>query len=92
VRLDAFNGSALKADWSVNTGDGSITVRLPESLDAEIDAHTGDGSVNANGVDTVTRAEREGDEEDRRSLRARIGKGGRTLRLRSGDGSINISR
>jgi hypothetical protein len=90
VRLDAFDGSALKADWSVNTGDGSITLRLPADLDAEIDAHTGDGTVNANGV--VSRVEREGDEEDRRSLRARIGKGGRALRLRSGDGSINISR
>jgi hypothetical protein len=32
------------------------------------------------------------DNDDRGSLRGKIGKGGRTLRLRSGDGSINITR
>lgn len=91
VRLDIFDGSALKTDWSVNTGDGSITVRVPANLDAELDAHTGDGGVHADGL--PVQAERSGDrDENRGSLRAQLGKGGRTLRLRSGDGSINISR
>ena len=91
VRLDVFDGSALKTDWSVNTGDGSITVRLPANLDGELDAHTGDGGVHASGIDSAVTAERN-DNDDRGSLRGKIGKGGRTLRLRSGDGSINISR
>ena len=91
VRLDVFDGSAVKTDWSVNTGDGSIAVRLPANLDAELDAHTGDGGVHADGIDSAVRAERDND-DDRSSLRGKIGKGGRTLRLRSGDGSINISR
>jgi hypothetical protein len=92
VRLDIFDGSTLATDWSVNTGDGSITLRLPRELDAEIDAHTGDGGVHAEGLPIA--AERIGGdgEQDRGTLRAQIGKGGRTLRLRSGDGSINISR
>ena len=91
VRLDAFDGSTLKTDWSVNTGDGSITVRLPNNLDAELDAHTGDGGVRANGLPAA--AERSSDDDrNRDSLRAQLGKGGRTLRLRSGDGSIDISR
>jgi hypothetical protein len=88
VRLDVTDGSVLKTDWSVNTGDGSITVRLPANIDAEIDGHTGDGGVHASGVDGVTSR----NEEDRGTLRGRVGKGGRTLRLRSGDGSIDISR
>ena len=91
VRLDLFDGSVLKTDWNVNTGDGSITLRLPANLDAEIDAHTSDGGVQASGVDGVT-ASRNDDDDDRSSLRGRVGKGGRTLRLRSGDGSIDISR
>jgi DUF4097 and DUF4098 domain-containing protein YvlB len=91
VRLDILDGSALKADWSVNTGDGSITVRLPRNLDAELDAHTGDGGVHANGLPTAAER-RTDDDRNRDSLRAQIGKGGRTLRLRSGDGSIDISR
>ena len=89
VRLDIFDGSSMKSDWSVNTGDGSISLRLPANLDADLDAHTGDGGVHASGIPAA--AEKSGDEE-RGSLRAQIGKGGRTLRLRSGDGSINISR
>jgi DUF4097 and DUF4098 domain-containing protein YvlB len=88
VRLDVVNGSALKTDWNVNTGDGSITLRLPANLDAEIDAHTGDGGVRADGIDGITSSR----DDDRGTLRGRIGKGGRTLRLHSGDGSINISR
>ncbi len=91
VRLEVSDGSALKSDWNVNTGDGSITVRLPRELDAELYAHTGDGGVHANGL--ATAAERsDNDDRNRDSLRAQIGKGGRTLRLNSGDGSIDISR
>ena len=92
VRLDVLDGSVVKTDWSVNTGDGSITVRLPANLDAEIDAHTGDGGVHANGVDEVTASRNDNDDDERRNLRGRVGKGGRTLRLRSGDGAIDISR
>lgn len=94
VRLEVLDGSALKTDWSVNTGDGSITIRLPRSLDADLDAHTGDGGVHADGLPVA--AERDSENRDNRerrdSLQAQIGKGGRTLRLRSGDGSINISQ
>ena len=92
VRLDVLDGSVLKTDWSVNTGDGSITLRLPRDLDAELDAHTGDGGVHADGLPVA--AERDGSDARRTATPCarRIGKGGRTLRLRSGDGSINISR
>jgi hypothetical protein len=93
VRLDVHDGSVLKSDWSVNTGDGSITLRLPANLDADLDAHTGDGGVHADGL--LVQAERDPENRDRKdtdSLRAQLGKGGRTLRLRSGDGSITISR
>ena len=94
VRLDVLDGSALKGDWSVNTGDGSITVRLPSNLDAELDAHTGDGGVHADGLAVAAERDTENrdNRENRDSLRAQIGKGGRTFRIRSGDGSINISR
>jgi hypothetical protein len=91
VRLDVFDGSALKTEWSVNTGDGSISLRLPRNFDADLDAHTGDGIVHGDGV-PVTAERSNDDDEHRNSLRAQIGKGGRTLRLRSGDGSIDISR
>ena len=65
-----------------------------KGLDAELDAHTGDGGVHADGLAVAAERDTENRDtrENRDSLRAHIGKGGRTFRLRSGDGSINISR
>jgi hypothetical protein len=88
VHVDAKEGSALKSDWSISTGDGSIAVELPGNIDAELDAHSNDGRVRANGFSGVSNR----NEDDRGSARGTLGKGGRTLRLRSGDGSIAINR
>jgi hypothetical protein len=89
VRADIVDGSVMKSDWTINTGDGSIALRVPGNLDAELDAHSGDGRVHADGI---AQAERSPDDDDSGTLRGRFGKGGRTLRLRSGDGSIDVSR
>ena len=88
VHVRAESGSAVKSDWSVTTGDGSISVELPADIDAELDAHSNDGSVHADGFSGVST----GRENDSGSARGRIGNGGRTLRVRSGDGSITIRR
>jgi hypothetical protein len=88
VHVDAEEGSALKSDWSVSTGDGSISVELPGNIDAELDAHSNDGRVRANGFSGVSNR----NEDDHGSARGTLGKGGRTLRVRSGDGSISINR
>jgi DUF4097 and DUF4098 domain-containing protein YvlB len=88
VNIDLDQGSALSVDSSISTGDGSVSLRLPAAFDAEIDAHSGDGRISARGLVETTPERR----RDRNSLRARVGNGGRELRLRSGDGSISISR
>lgn len=88
VRVSADDGSTVKNDWSITTGDGSIAVQLPTNIDAELDAESNDGRVRANGFTGL--ATSQGD--DRGSVRGRLGNGGRTLRLRSGDGSISIDR
>jgi hypothetical protein len=85
VSIDAADGSAMKSDWSVTTGDGSITVRLPQRFDAEIEAQSGDGAVIVNGASGNSSG------NDRGSFRGRVGAGGRTLSARSGDGSITVS-
>jgi len=89
IRVEVLDGSVMKSDWNLSTGDGAIALRVPRSLDAEVDAHSGDGRVHADGI---SRAEASGDDDDRGTLRGRFGKGGRAIRLRSGDGSIDISR
>lgn len=86
VSVEADQGSAMTEDWNVTTGDGSIVFRVPPGFNAEIDADSGDGTVRAEGGALPTTR----GEDDHESMRGRLGTGGRTVRLRSGDGSIRL--
>lgn len=88
VRIEASNGSTMKNDWRITTGDGRIALRLPSDFNASIDASTGDGIVRVDGIDTP----RTGDESERRRVVGQLGTGGATLHIRSGDGSIDVTR
>ena len=93
VRVTAEKGSALSDDWSVETNDGTVELRLPEDLAAEVDAVTSDGSIRSSHPHlTVPERRDEGEdrEDDRKSLKATLGGGGHTLRVRTGDGSIRF--
>lgn len=93
VRVTAEKGSALSDDWSVETTDGTVELRLPEDLAAEIDAVTSDGSIRSSHPHLSVperRGEDEDRDEDRRALKATLGGGGHTLRVRTGDGSIRF--
>jgi hypothetical protein len=90
VNVEATDGSVMKDDWRITTGDGGIGLRVPDRFNAEIDAHTGDGSIRVDGIDPPARQDRDG--SDRRDLQGRLGSGGPVLRLRSGDGSIDVLR
>ncbi len=85
LRLRADSGSRMAGDWSVDTGDGSIDLELPEPFDADMDVHTNGGRVS---VDSMTVK----GEISRSTVRGQMGAGGRNLRVRSGDGTITISR
>ena len=89
VRVDAAEGSSMKSDWRITTGDGRIALRVPSSFNAAVDASTGDGTVRVEGINT---AEASGDDSERRRVVGQLGSGGATLHLRSGDGSIDVSR
>jgi DUF4097 and DUF4098 domain-containing protein YvlB len=96
ITFRAEASTAMTGDWSMTTGDGGIAVYLPQDFAAELDAHTGDGSIR-NELTLVAEAggdrDRDGDDESsRRTLRAKLGAGGKTLKLRTGDGSIRLKR
>lgn len=86
ITLRAESGTVMKDDWSVSTGDGGVTVYLPADFAADLDAHTGDGTirseleVNAGGAT----------DDERRTLRGRLGSGGKVLKVRTNDGSIRL--
>ena len=79
-------GASMTEDWDISTGDGSVALHLPAVFSAELDAHTGDGSIRSD-LDVLSSSS---DEENRRTLRGRLGQGGRRLRVRTGDGSITL--
>jgi DUF4097 and DUF4098 domain-containing protein YvlB len=91
ITFRAESGTAMTEDWSMTTGDGGISVYLPPDFAAQLDAHTGDGSIR-NELKLQAEAEAGGDrtESSRRTLRAKLGAGGKMLKIRTGDGSIRL--
>ncbi|MBI3402811.1 MAG: DUF4097 family beta strand repeat protein [Acidobacteria bacterium] len=88
VTVRAESGSAPNADWNITTGDGSVTLEVPEDFGAELDAHTGDGRVRLQDV-TVSNVV---GEMGKSTVKGRLGSGGPALRVRTGDGSITVRR
>ena len=88
VTIQADKGSAADGDWDITTGDGSVTLAVPEDFGAELDAHTGDGSIR---MHDITLSNVTG-EIGKRNVRGRLGSGGPSLRVRTGDGSITLKR
>ncbi|MGB6483877.1 MAG: DUF4097 family beta strand repeat-containing protein [Candidatus Acidiferrales bacterium] len=86
VNAEVSSGSKITNDWSVRSGDGSVTLRLPDGLNADLDAHTGDGHitldfpVTTSGIISGT------------TIHGKIGAGGPPLLVHTGDGSIHISK
>jgi DUF4097 and DUF4098 domain-containing protein YvlB len=87
ITIEADEGSAMKDDWDISTGDGSISFHVPRAFNAEVDASSRDGRVRSD-IDGLTASN--DDDDDRGTLRGRIGSGGHTVTLRSGDGSITV--
>ncbi|MBI2833697.1 MAG: DUF4097 family beta strand repeat protein [Acidobacteria bacterium] len=86
ISLRAEPGSSMSADWDLASGDGGVVVYLPPDFNASLDAHTGDGSIRTDRDLTITF---EG-EIDRRTLRGKLGNGGKLLKVRTSDGSISF--
>jgi Putative adhesin len=89
----ADSDTRMEADWDITTGDGSVSLYLPAGFSANLDAHTGDGRIRTDlDVQNDRDLERDGDASDRerRTLRGRIGQGGKRLRIQTGDGGITL--
>lgn len=80
------SGSRMATGWTVHTGDGGVTLRLPEGFAADLDAHTGDGHIT---VDLPLKAEGEVHED---AVSGKINGGGQMLKVRTGDGSVHLAR
>jgi DUF4097 and DUF4098 domain-containing protein YvlB len=99
IRATIDADTVMADNWDIATSDGSVTVMLPGLFNAELDAETNDGSVRASHplLEDGTREDRgEGDREERRerrrTLRTKMGDGGKMFKIRTGDGTIRIER
>jgi Toastrack DUF4097 len=99
VRVTLEPDTVMTDNWDITTSDGTVVVTLPGLFNAEIDAETSDGAVRTNHplLDDDRGESREGEGRDerrerRRTLRSKLGDGGKILKIRSGDGTIRIDR
>jgi len=86
VDLRAGSGSTLAEEWEVRTGDGSVSVEVPQDLAADLHLHTGDGHIDVN-VPLTTEGRISGND-----VRGKLNGGGRVMTIQTGDGSISLRK
>lgn len=85
IEASVESGSKVASPWSLHSGDGSVTLRIPPDLGADLDAQTGDGGIHLDSPVSVKGTVREN------AVHGQLGAGGPALRITTGDGSIHIS-
>ena len=87
-RIDAtaLPHSSMAKEWSLHTGDGSVTLRVPTTLAADVELHTNDGHISLD-LPVEVNGRLGGN-----NIRGKINGGGRTLSVHTGDGSISLER
>ncbi len=86
IEAAATEGSKAESNWTLKTGDGDLTLRIPENISADVELHTSDGHIDLNMPVTVSGRTGE------REIRGRLNGGGRLLSLKTGDGSIRLEK
>jgi hypothetical protein len=86
VDARAMSGSVLATGWRLESGDGSVTLEVPENLAADVDLHTGDGHIDLDMQITTEGKIREGE------VRGKLNGGGNLLVIHTGDGSIRLRK
>jgi len=86
IEAQALAGSTMASGWTLHTGDGSVTLRLPANFAADVDLHTNDGEIT---LDMPVAVEgRLGG----RNIRGKMNGGGNLLTIHTGDGSIRLEK
>jgi len=86
VDARAAAGSALATSWRLETGDGTVTLEVPESLSADVDLHTGDGHIDLDMPITTSGKIRQNE------VHGKLNGGGNLLLIHTGDGSIRLRK
>jgi DUF4097 and DUF4098 domain-containing protein YvlB len=79
-------GTTPSGAWDIHTTDGDVELALPSGFAAEMDARAGAGRIFSEIPFSETR------ESSKRRLTGRLESGGSLITIRTGDGSIRITR
>jgi DUF4097 and DUF4098 domain-containing protein YvlB len=86
--LAIAEGSKLSSGSRIESSDGSVKLRLPRSLGANLEVHTSDGRIHCDlplSMDGYISGK-----DSEHTLRGRLNQGGATLAIRTSDGSVSI--
>lgn len=84
IRVQA--DSAMTEEWSIRTTDGSIRLQIPDGFGADLDVKASDGDIETDHPVTL-----EG-KLARHQLQGKLYGGGHLLRIRTTDGSVELTR
>jgi DUF4097 and DUF4098 domain-containing protein YvlB len=86
VEARANTGSTLTTSWKLESGDGAVTLEVPENLAADVELHTGDGHIDLDMPITTSGKIRENE------VHGKLNGGGNLLEIHTGDGSIRLGK
>jgi hypothetical protein len=89
MALRIRSGAAMTDDWMIDTGDGPVSLELPDGFSADIEADPGSDGRVRNDLDLTNVA---GGTRDKRALRGTLGQGGKKLVIHTGDGTIHLTK
>lgn len=87
IDVTANAGSMVQNNWRVESGNGSVTLDVPESLAADVDLHTGDGHIDLDMPVSLSVGRIQPHD-----IRGKINGGGNLLTIHTGDGSIRLRK
>jgi hypothetical protein len=86
IEAEALAGSSIGSGWNLSTGDGGVTVMIPENFAADISVHTGDGHITLDMPVTVS------GKYESNSVHGKLNGGGSLLNIKTGDGSVRVGK
>ena len=87
LELTMAEGSQLTTSSRIDASDGSVKIRLPKTLAADLDIHTGDGHIDCQLPLTMSGYNSGGGH----NVRGRLNAGGTPLTIHTSDGSVTIA-
>ncbi|MFY9904790.1 MAG: DUF4097 family beta strand repeat-containing protein, partial [Terriglobales bacterium] len=86
IEAEARPGSQVRDAWEIRSSDGSVTLRIPGDLAADVELHTSDGSITT-GIPIAVEGSIHAHD-----IHGKLNGGGNRLTLHTSDGSVRLDK